>query len=156
MKHCSYSIYYSYKRDTMKTLSKIAFCLSLCLLGNQAFAKDKLIVWEADQNGVQALTKVAKEFENRYDCEIELSQYDSVHQIEKVIELNSKNERSPDVFIMMSDKLGMAIHENAVSPLEFMNEENLDEMTTADDHTRVFIACKVGGVRLIDNILLGE
>ena len=40
--------------------------------------------------------------------------------------------------------------------LEFMNEENLDEMTTADDHTRVFIACKVGGVRLIDNIRLGE
>ena len=40
--------------------------------------------------------------------------------------------------------------------LEFMNEENLDEMTTADDHTRVFIACEVGGVRLIDNILLGE
>lgn len=40
--------------------------------------------------------------------------------------------------------------------LEFMNEENLDEMTTAEDHTRVFIACKVGGVRLIDNILLGE
>lgn len=40
--------------------------------------------------------------------------------------------------------------------LEFMNEENLDEITTADDHTRVFIACKVGGVRLIDNILLGE
>lgn len=40
--------------------------------------------------------------------------------------------------------------------LEFMNEENLDEMTTADEHTRVFIACKVGGVRLIDNILLGE
>lgn len=40
--------------------------------------------------------------------------------------------------------------------LEFMNEENLDKMTTADDHTRVFIACKVGGVRLIDNILLGE
>ncbi len=40
--------------------------------------------------------------------------------------------------------------------LEFMNDENLDEMTTADDHTRVFIACKVGGVRLIDNILLGE
>lgn len=40
--------------------------------------------------------------------------------------------------------------------LEFMNEENLDEMTTADDHTRIFIACKVGGVRLIDNILLGE
>ena len=40
--------------------------------------------------------------------------------------------------------------------LEFMNEDNLEEMTKADDHTRVFIACKVGGVRLIDNVLLGE
>lgn len=40
--------------------------------------------------------------------------------------------------------------------LEFMNEDNLEEMKKADNHTRVFIACKVGGVRLIDNILLGE
>lgn len=40
--------------------------------------------------------------------------------------------------------------------LEFMNEENLEETKIADNSTRVFIACKVGGVRLIDNILLGE
>ena len=40
--------------------------------------------------------------------------------------------------------------------LEFMNENDLEEVKTADDNTRVFIACKVGGVRLIDNILLGE
>lgn len=40
--------------------------------------------------------------------------------------------------------------------LEFMNEENLEEVKIADDNTRVFIACKVAGVRLIDNILLGE
>ena len=39
--------------------------------------------------------------------------------------------------------------------LEFMNEETLDEDKIATDSTRVFIACKVGGVRLIDNILLG-
>ncbi len=40
--------------------------------------------------------------------------------------------------------------------LEFLNEKDLEETKTADNHTRVFIACKVGGVRLIDNILLGE
>lgn len=40
--------------------------------------------------------------------------------------------------------------------LEFMDENNLEEVETADNSTRVFIACKVGGVRLIDNILLGE
>ena len=39
--------------------------------------------------------------------------------------------------------------------LEFADADNLEEKTTADDNTRVFIACKVGGVRLIDNILLG-
>ncbi len=38
--------------------------------------------------------------------------------------------------------------------LEFMNETDLEEVKTANDTTRVFIACKVGGVRLIDNILL--
>ena len=40
--------------------------------------------------------------------------------------------------------------------LEFMNENDLEEVEIADDNTRVFIACRVGGVRLIDNILLGE
>ncbi len=40
--------------------------------------------------------------------------------------------------------------------LEFMNENDLEAVTTATDNTRVFIACKVGGVRLIDNLLLGE
>ena len=40
--------------------------------------------------------------------------------------------------------------------LEFHDAENLDEKQIADDNTRVFIACKVAGVRLIDNILLGE
>lgn len=39
--------------------------------------------------------------------------------------------------------------------LEFMNEETLEEDKIATGSTRVFIACKVGGVRLIDNILLG-
>lgn len=39
--------------------------------------------------------------------------------------------------------------------LEFMNEEDLEPEKEACDSTRVFIACKIGGVRLIDNILLG-
>ena len=38
--------------------------------------------------------------------------------------------------------------------LDFRDENNLEEKQIADDSTRVFIACKVGNVRLIDNILL--
>ena len=40
--------------------------------------------------------------------------------------------------------------------LEFRDENDLEEKKTADDSTRVFIALKIGNVRLIDNILLGE
>ena len=39
--------------------------------------------------------------------------------------------------------------------LEFRDRENLEQKTIADDNTQVFIALKVGNVRLIDNILLG-
>ena len=38
--------------------------------------------------------------------------------------------------------------------LEFRDENNLEEKTTADDGTVVFIAVKINGVRLIDNISL--
>ena len=40
--------------------------------------------------------------------------------------------------------------------LDFRDEYDLEEKQTADDNTRVFIALKIGSVRLIDNILLGE
>ena len=39
--------------------------------------------------------------------------------------------------------------------LDFRDENDLEEKTVADDNTRVFIAVKIGNVRLIDNILLG-
>lgn len=39
--------------------------------------------------------------------------------------------------------------------LEFLDDNTMEEVKNATNNTRVFIACKVGGVRLIDNILLG-
>ena len=39
--------------------------------------------------------------------------------------------------------------------LEFRDADDLEEKTVADDNTIVFIAIKVGSVRLIDNIALG-
>ena len=39
--------------------------------------------------------------------------------------------------------------------LEFRDCNDLDEKKTADDDTIVFIALKIGNVRLIDNIKLG-
>lgn len=39
--------------------------------------------------------------------------------------------------------------------LDFRDCDNLEEKTVADNNTRVFIAVKIGDVRLIDNIALG-
>lgn len=39
--------------------------------------------------------------------------------------------------------------------LEFRDKDDLEEKKTADDNTLVFIAVKIGNVRLIDNIALG-
>ena len=44
---------------------------------------------------------------------------------------------------------------HALEYFEFRDKENLEEKTVADDNTQVFIALKIGDVRLIDNILLG-
>ena len=40
--------------------------------------------------------------------------------------------------------------------LEILDAETLEKLSVATDNARVFIACKVGGVRLIDNIKLGD
>jgi len=40
--------------------------------------------------------------------------------------------------------------------LEFFDNDTLNDKTVADDNTRVFIACKVEGIRLIDNINLRD
>lgn len=38
--------------------------------------------------------------------------------------------------------------------IEFVDKDDLEDKTTADDNTLVLIACRVEGVRLIDNIVL--
>lgn len=61
-----------------------------------------------------------------------------------------------DVNALKETAYGFLNEHHELEYLEFMNQEDLEEVKTADANTRVFIACKVGGVRLIDNILLGE
>ena len=49
----------------------------------------------------------------------------------------------------------MNFQSQSLEYLEFRDQDTLEEKLTADDNTIVFIAVKVGGVRLIDNIALG-
>lgn len=40
--------------------------------------------------------------------------------------------------------------------IEFVDKNDLEDKSVADDDTLVLIACRVAGIRLIDNVILGE
>ncbi len=61
-----------------------------------------------------------------------------------------------DTRVLFETAYGFLTPAHSLEYLDFRDENDLEEKAVADDNTRVFIAVKIGSVRLIDNILLGE
>lgn len=61
-----------------------------------------------------------------------------------------------DVEALKETAFSLLIPETELEYLEFYNSTTLESDKVASDDTRVFIACRVENVRLIDNVLLGE
>lgn len=61
-----------------------------------------------------------------------------------------------DTRALFETAYGFLTPAHSLEYLDFRDENDLEEKKVADDNTRVFIAVKIGNVRLIDNILLGE
>ena len=60
-----------------------------------------------------------------------------------------------DTRALFETAYGFLTPAHSLEYLDFRDENDLEEKAVADDNTRVFIAVKIGNVRLIDNILLG-
>ena len=60
-----------------------------------------------------------------------------------------------DTRALFETAYGFLTPTHSLEYLDFRDENDLEEKAVADDNTRVFIAVKIGNVRLIDNILLG-
>ncbi|MBE7713024.1 MAG: pantoate--beta-alanine ligase [Cyanobacteria bacterium SIG26] len=88
-----------------------------------------------------------------------LSDEDKIHALalSKILNniKNCYNQGVTDVEALKETAYKFLNENHDLEYLEFLNDEDLEEVSTANDDTRVFIACKVGGVRLIDNIKLG-
>ena len=88
-----------------------------------------------------------------------LSDEDKIHALalSKILNniKNCYNQGITDVEALKETAYKFLNENHDLEYLEFLNDEDLEEVSTANDDTRVFIACKVGGVRLIDNIKLG-
>ena len=61
-----------------------------------------------------------------------------------------------DVEALKETAFSILLPSTELEYLEFYDSVTLDTKKNADSSTRVFIACRVENVRLIDNILLGE
>ncbi len=61
-----------------------------------------------------------------------------------------------DVEALKETAFSLLIPETELEYLEFYNSTTLESDKVVSDDTRVFIACRVENVRLIDNVLLGE
>ena len=61
-----------------------------------------------------------------------------------------------DVKSLTETAYGFLNNSHSLEYLEFRDKNDLESKTTADDDTIVFIAVKIGSVRLIDNLLLGS
>ena len=66
------------------------------------------------------------------------------------------NKGITDVKLLQETAYAFLNEKHTLEYLEFRDKDDLKEKTNADKNTRVFIAVKIGGIRLIDNILLGH
>ena len=66
------------------------------------------------------------------------------------------NKGITDVKALQETAYAFLNEKHTLEYLEFRDKDDLKEKTYADKNTRVFIAVKIGGIRLIDNILLGH
>ena len=64
------------------------------------------------------------------------------------------NKGITDISALKETSLKFLNENHDLEYLEFVDKDNLEDKTKADDNTLVLIACRVHGVRLIDNILL--
>ncbi len=65
------------------------------------------------------------------------------------------NKGITDIDALKETAYGFLSKEHELEYLEILDRDTLDEKDKADDNSRAFIACRVEGVRLIDNICLG-
>lgn len=102
----------------MNTLVKSSLALSLCAcLSTSALAVDELVVWE-DQGKSFAIEQAVATFEKENNCKVIVREKDAVNQLDNVLE-----GETPDVFIVVSDRIGEAASKGLIESLDYMSQE---------------------------------
>ncbi|MGN1281436.1 MAG: extracellular solute-binding protein [Succinivibrio sp.] len=107
----------------MKTLRIIELvCLGMAFVSSDALCSQKLVIWE-DLGKSQAITKAANEFCRLNDCEVVFKEIDPNDQVADLAKMSVKDTDYPDVFVLISDKLGNAVKRELISPIDYLKGE---------------------------------
>lgn len=107
---------------SMNKLSKFTLSALLLSLSSVSFADSKLVVWEDNGKGY-GIEKAARNFAKENGCEVVIEQKDSVKQVEMVSELAQKGERTPDIFIAISDQIAGAAKKGLITELDKLSAD---------------------------------
>lgn len=115
----------------MKKLSVLSAGILLsCTFSSATAAQNSITVWE-DLNKAKGLEIAAKDFERDYDCKVLLVEKDSIKQFKEVLKLSNNGMPVPDVFILLSDKVGEAIDKKVISDIPVMHTEKNRYLTSS-------------------------
>lgn len=80
-----------------------------------------LEVWEGVGKS-SAIANATKAFEAKYNCQVVVKEKDELYQIDMVDDLVYKGQKSPDVYILISDRFGYALRKDLIAPLNSMQQ----------------------------------
>lgn len=124
-----------------KTLLSIMVGAAFVFSAAPSYAKDKLVIWE-ESGKARSLDEIVKKFEEMYDCEVEVSAELMYSQKAKLKELGPRG-LGPDIVLLPSDVIAVAIKEDLITPVKFMQAEvdkYLPMAVQALSHNGVFYA----------------
>lgn len=94
---------------------------AIALMSTQCLAKEKLVIWE-DSTKEHSLDAVVKNFEELYGCEVEVKGLLMYSQKDMLKELGPLGS-GPDIVQIASDVVAVAVKENLISPIKFMQSD---------------------------------
>ena len=105
----------------MKNMLKSSLGFALMMFCASSYSAT-LTVWE-DLNKADGIRDFAEQFEKKYGVKVDIKDKDSANHIFDVEDLVSRGEKTPDIFLIVSDRVGVAVSKGILAPIENMEQE---------------------------------
>ena len=113
----------------MKNMIKTSLGLALMMMCASSFSAT-LTVWE-DLDKADSIREFAEQFEKKYGVKVDIKDKDSANHVYEVADLISRGEKTPDIFLIVSDRVGDAMSKGLLAPIDSMEQEHSRYIDTA-------------------------